>query len=175
MGINIGGGGDGLDYKPLLPTGQLQFGIMGCHVGASRGLNVPNPQPGRMYYWARKTPEGDVRARQLGYIPIKTGDREFADPNSFDPTDANTINNGGAIIRKDVILYWQPEQRHRAMQLEKQEERERAISPDNAETYLSEKVPLQELYEQRAGGRPLKFVGQGHNANMMEAIKPPQG
>ncbi len=164
----IGGGESNLDYKPILPNGQREYGVEGCHVGTARNLNVHNPQSGFVYFHERRTEEGIRRGKGLGYELVGKGDPEYLALDD-DPKVAE-LGLDNSRVRADTVLMRMPEAAYQRRLAEEQASRMSPEEVANAESYLSEKVPLQELYEQRTtDGRNLKFQYTGHAARV-EAI-----
>jgi hypothetical protein len=91
----LGIGRDNLDLEPLDLDGNRQTdnpnASLGCHTGYFQGLNVFNPQPGWVYYWADSSPRGIQDARLSGREVVQAGDPEYAAYNRmFVNTGSNT-------------------------------------------------------------------------------------
>ena len=148
-------------YRPLNPDGNYTEGSVGCHRGHMEYLNVPNPQPGRHYYWALTHPKAIRRVKQQGWIFVGNEDPEYSGNEQYSDVIAAGLDT--SVTRNEIALCWMPESKYRERQqalVERQAERR----GDTSAEYLEKGRSLQEIY-----GRSIYFKGPGHGYRHSES------
>lgn len=145
-------GGKQCDFvKPLSHRGNVidevtGEEVYGCHKGVAAHLNIPNAQPGRIYFWGSIRPNRQRHYRLHGWRPVSADDPErHANPMDIHsvgtPLDSSQVSN-------DVVLMYMDEPRY-AEHRERIEERTRARSTDIRESFEQKGREVQMSLQQR--------------------------
>ena len=158
----IRAGTDRAAYRPLRNDGNYSEGAVGCHRGHMEYLNVPNPQPGRHYYWTTTDPKSIQRIKAQGWIFVTKDDPEWSGNQRYD--DVIAANLDTTVTRNDVALCWMPKERYRARQAALVERQERSRGDDASAEYLEKGRRFEATY-----GRDVYFKQRGHGIRHSES------
>ena len=160
----INSGVDRALYRPLRPDGNYTEGSVGCHRGHMEYLNVPNPQPGRHYYWANVSdPKKLQRIKAQGWSFIGKNDPEWSGNQRYDDIIAAGLDT--TVTRNEIALCWMPTEKYRARQaaLVARQDRQRGMDSASAE-YLEKGKRLEATY-----GQDVYFKERGHGIRHSES------
>ncbi len=133
----LSGGRSMFAFSPVREDGRTRkydnvpsdTNIIGTHNGDYAGLNVLNPEPGKYYQWAKRTPEARMREAQKSGRPVTASDNAapaytlgLVTDESDTPTPLDT-----AQVYQDVVLFEYDEDIIAARRREESEASLRAI------------------------------------------------
>ena len=160
--MSIEAGEDRALYRPLNSEGNYTEGSVGCHRGHMEYLNVPNPQPGRHYYWVSTDPKRIRKAKIQGWTFVTKEDPEWSGNEQYNDVIAAGLDT--SVTRNDIALCWMSEEKYRERQAALVARQESERGDTSAAEYLEKGRPFEEQY-----GQGIYFKVPGHGIRRSES------
>lgn len=171
----LGGGKDSAWLTPIRPDGLTRqwenapadIEIRGTHTGLYAGLNVGNPQPGKLYQWVYNSANSLMSARMKGGVVVGSNDEDFPayrlgfGEESDLPTPVDTASEA---MYQDVILMRFPEERIRQI-AEQNAAQAQAQVQRGADGFLRGGSPNETILLGQGG--PTRFARRDHSTQLM--------
>lgn len=139
-----------------------ELDVYGNHPEPHASLNVRNPQPGMVYYWARAKPGQVQRLMNLGYKVVNHEDGDTEKYGAELPPGVSAAALGGYTPYQDVILMKIPVEKYAELKERQRADADAALhSSDSA--YLSRGIEVgEQLRTSNPRGIPVYYAEPSH-------------